>query len=167
MISGNFRAPCILAALALCLVVTSIIVSYSAAPAMAQATGNKAIWPKNFDDFILYATYDRGSAKEEAFALRETIEASKSGEPLPYGTQLVLSIWKNNALTGYFVMEKGVNWGVGFPEDEQTGDWHFQEFDTNGQVRRTATADRCQSCHSSQANNEYMFTIDRMRAYLP
>lgn len=134
-------------------------------PAIAQT--NRATFPKNFDEYVLYATYDRGSSKEEAFATRETLEIAKTGQPLPPGTQLVLGIWSDNALTGYFVMEKGMGWGADLAEEQRTGDWHFQQFDANGEVRRTAIAERCQSCHGSQADNDFMFTTDRLRAYLP
>ncbi|MRH98219.1 cytochrome P460 family protein [Agrobacterium tumefaciens] len=135
--------------------------------AFAQATGNRATFPKNFQDYVLYGTYDRGSSKEEAFATAETIAIAKSGQPLPPGTQLVLGIWTDYKLVSYFVMEKGVDWGLASSEDERTGDWHFQQFDTNGQIKREAIADRCQSCHGGQADNDFMFTIDRMRAYMP
>jgi len=40
-------------------------------PAMAQT--NRATFPKNFNQYVLYATYDRGSSKEEAFATPETL----------------------------------------------------------------------------------------------
>lgn len=135
--------------------------------AFAQATGNQATFPKNFNEHVLYGTYDRGSSKEEAFATAETIAIAKSGKPLPPGTQLVLGIWTDYKLVSYFVMEKGVDWGLASSEEQRTGDWHFQQFDINGQVKREAIADRCQSCHGSQAKNDFMFTIDKMRAYLP
>lgn len=134
-------------------------------PSMAQV--NRATFPENFDEYVLYATYDRGSSGEEAFALPETIEIAKAGLPLPPGTRLVLSILKNDALTGYFVMEKGQDWGLDFAEEQRTGDWHFQEFNTEGQVSQSAFAERCQSCHQGAAADDFMFTIDRMREYLP
>lgn len=108
-----------------------------------------------------------GFNKEEAFALPETLALAKAGKPLPPGTRLVLGVWRARQLAEYFVMEKGVNWGADFPADVSTGDWHFQQFDTSRQIRRTAFADRCQSCHSSQSRDDYLFTIDRMRAYVP
>jgi cytochrome P460 len=132
-----------------------------------RADTNRATFPKNFDKFVLYATYDRGSSKEEAFATPETIELSKSGKPLPAGTQLVLGIWTDYKLTGYFVMEKGVGWGADFNEEQRTGDWHFQQFDTSMQVRQTEIAARCQSCHQSQAGSDFMYTLGQMREYLP
>ncbi len=132
-----------------------------------RADTNRATFPKDFDKYVLYATYDRGASKEEAFAKPETIALSKSGNPLPAGTQLVLGIWTDYKLTGYFVMEKGVGWGQDVDEKLRTGDWHFQQFDTEGQVNRTAIAERCEACHQSQESNDFMFTIDRMRTYLP
>lgn len=128
---------------------------------------NRATFPKDFSRYVLYATYDRGSSKEEAFATPETLALAKSGQPLPPGTQLVLGIWTNYKLTGYFVMHKGVDWGQEIAADKKTGDWHFQQFSTTGQVERTAIAGRCESCHQGQASNDFMFTRDRMDAYLP
>lgn len=133
--------------------------------AMAQV--NRATFPKDFDQFVLYATYDRGSSKEEAFATPETLAIVKSGQELPPGTRLVLGIWTDYKLTGYFVMEKGLFWGLDFPSEQRTGDWHFQQFDIEGKVKRTAIAERCQSCHGSQADNDFRFTADRMEAYVP
>ena len=77
----------------------------------ASAQSNRATFPANFDKYVLYATYDRGSSKEEAFATPESLAIAKSGQPLPPGTQIVLGIWQDYKLTGYFVMEKGVGWG--------------------------------------------------------
>lgn len=134
----------------------------------AKADINRATFPEKFDDeYVLYATYDRGSSKEEAFAHPETLALAKSGQPLPPGTQIVLGIWQDYKLTDYFVMEKGEGWGLEVAEEMRTGDWHFQQFDTNRQVRRAAIAERCQSCHQGAAQNDFMYTIDRMRAYLP
>jgi hypothetical protein len=90
----------------------------------------------------------------------------KAGKPLPPGTQLVLGIWRARQLAEYFVMEKGVNWGADFPPNERTGDWHFQQFDTSRQIRRSLRY-RCQSCHSSQSRDDFMYTLNRMQAYIP
>ncbi|QND46072.1 cytochrome P460 family protein (plasmid) [Rhizobium lusitanum] len=151
----------------LCFFIAIATSSLISEQAFAQATGNRATFPKNFKEYVLYGSYDRGSSKEEAFATAETIAISKSGKPLPPGTQLVLGIWTDYKLVSYFVMEKGFDWGLSSPEELRTGDWHFQQFDLNGQVKREAIADRCQSCHGSQADSDFMFTIDKMRAYLP
>ncbi|MCQ1835987.1 cytochrome P460 family protein [Neorhizobium galegae] len=150
----------------ICLVLIAVTIS----PLLgmgAKADTNRATFPADFDKYVLYATYDRGSSKEEAFALPETIAFSKSGKPLPAGTRLILGIWADYKLTGYFVMHKGVGWGLEVEEERRTGDWHFQQFGLDKQVNRTAITDRCESCHQSAERNDFMFTIDRMRDYLP
>jgi hypothetical protein len=133
---------------------------------MAQAQTNRVTFPASFEQMVMYGDYRRGSGGELAYALQETIDIAQSGQPLPPGTHLVLEIYNNNALTGYFVMEKGEDWGLDFSEEQRTGDWHFQQFDTNMQVAAGANTARCQSCHQGAAS-DFMFTLDRMRAYLP
>ena len=73
---------------------------------------------------------------------RKPSTLAKAGRPLPPGTVLVLEIYDDNALTDYFVMEKREDWGLDFAEEDRTGDWHFQQFDPDGQVRRTASGSR-------------------------
>ncbi|MBX4862450.1 hypothetical protein G9X64_01060 [Rhizobium sophorae] len=137
------------------------------ASGLASAAANRATFPKDFKQMVMYGDYRRGSGGELAYALRETIDIAKAGQPLPPGTRLVLEIYDAGALTGYFVMEKGVDWGLEVEEEKRTGDWHFQQFDTNGQVNRTSIAERCEACHQGQESNDFMFTRDRMEAYLP
>ena len=149
------------------LAITLSLLTLFAPGAMAQAENNRATFPANFDQMVMYGDYRRGTGGELAYALRETIDIAKAGQPLPPGTRLVLEIYDSGVLTGYFVMEKGIDWGLDFAAEQRNGDWHFQQFGTDKQVRRTAIASRCQSCHQSQAANDYMFTIDRMRAYIP
>ncbi|WP_105434965.1 cytochrome P460 family protein [Neorhizobium tomejilense] len=137
------------------------------APNLAATAANRATFPKDFKQMVMYGDYRRGSGGELAYALKETIDIAKAGQPLPPGTRLVLEIYDDGALTSYFVMEKGVDWGLEVDEEKRTGDWHFQQFDINGEVNRAAIADRCESCHQSAANNDFMFTVNRMRDYLP
>ena len=92
--------------------------------AMTQAENNRATFPANFDQMVMYGDYRRGTGGELAYALRETIDIAKAGQPLPPGTRLVLEIYDNGALTGYFVMEKGAGWGGDYDERRRTGDWH-------------------------------------------
>ena len=55
----------------------SLLVAVFAFSASAQI--NRATFPADFDKYVLYATYDRGSSKEEAFAKPATLEIAKSG----------------------------------------------------------------------------------------
>lgn len=133
----------------------------------ALAQDNRASFPDTFGQMVMYGNYRRGSGGELAYALPETIAIAQSGEPLPPGTVLVLEIYSGGALTDYFVMEKGEGWGLDFAEEERAGDWHFQQFNTDRNVRRTAIADRCMSCHQGAADTDFMFTFNRMQDYMP
>jgi len=145
----------------------SLIGFLAIVPAASAQTNRITAFPAEFDQMVMYGDYRRGSGGELAYALPETIEIAKAGLPLPPGTRLVLEIYNDGALTDYFVMEKGQDWGLDFAEEQRTGDWHFQQFDPGKQVRRTPFADRCMSCHQGAAGSDFMFTYDRMLAYVP
>jgi hypothetical protein len=130
-------------------------------------TNRVTTFPADFDQMVMYGDYRRGSGGELAYALPETLATAKSGQPLPPGTRLVLEIYNSGSLTDYFVMEKGEGWGLEVSEELRTGDWHFQQFDTGRQVRRTAMAERCESCHQGAASKDFMFTYDRMLSFVP
>jgi hypothetical protein len=152
-----------------CLSLLAVVLTMLCAvvPAAQAQTNRVTTFPANFDQMVMYGDYRRGTGGELAYALQETIDTAKAGLPLPPGTVLVLEIYNSGALTDYFVMEKGVDWGLDFAEAQRNGDWHFQQFAPNQQVRRTAFADRCMSCHQGAASNDFMFTFDRMQAYMP
>lgn len=133
----------------------------------ANAQSNRASFPANFEDMVMYGDYRRGSGGELAYALPETIAIAQAGQTLPPGTVLVLEIYSAGALTSYFVMEKGEGWGLDFAEEDRAGDWHFQQFGTDQTVRREAIAERCVSCHQGAAESDFMFTLGRMQDYLP
>jgi hypothetical protein len=134
---------------------------------MFQGTASRVRFPANFDQMVMYGNYRRGSGGELAYALRETIDAAKAGQPLPPGTVLVLELYRENVLSEYFVMEKGAGWGLDFPEETRNGDWHFQQFGLNKQVSGASNPGRCMSCHGGQTTTDFMFTLDRMRDYAP
>lgn len=135
-------------------------------PATAQA--NRVTFPANFGEMVMYGDYRRGTAGELAYALPETIDTAKAGLPLPLGTVVVLEVYSDGALRDYFVMEKGQDWGLDFTAEQRTGDWHFQQYDASQTVRRTAFAEQCMSCHQGAgAEDEFMFSFDRMLSYMP
>lgn len=147
-------------------IVALVLAVLSTLPAAAQT--NRVTFPGNFDAMVMYGDYRRGTGGELAYALQETIDTAQAGLPLPNGTVLVLEIYNNGALTDYFVMEKGQDWGLDFPEDVRNGDWHFQQYDPSRNVRRTAFADRCMACHQGAgAESEFMFSYNRMLSYMP
>ena len=91
------------------LAITLALLTLFTLGAKVQAQTIRATFPANFDQMVMYGDYRRGTGGELAYALRETIDLAKAGQPLPPGTRLVLEIYDNGALTGYFVMEKGID----------------------------------------------------------
>lgn len=151
------------------IVLLSLAMIFCGLTSASQAQTNRiTTFPASFDQMVMYGDYRRGDGGELAYALQETIDAAQAGLPLPNGTVLVLEIYNGGALTDYFVMEKGPDWGLDFAEEVRNGDWHFQQFDPSRNVRRTAFADRCMSCHQGAgADREFMFSYDRMLSYMP
>lgn len=147
-------------------IVAYAVVALTSFMPAAQAQTNRVTFPDNFDQMVMYGDYRRGNGGELAYALQDTIDAAQAGLPLPNGTVLVLEVFWSGALTDYFIMEKGQDWGLDF--SEEVSDWHFQQYDANRNVRRTAFADRCMACHQGAgADSEFMFSYDRMLSFTP
>jgi hypothetical protein len=149
------KLPTILTAIA-ALVVSAIAVS-------AFASGDLVKFLANFEHGVRYATVERGNIKEDIFTGREAIEAAKRGKPLPSGTVITLVDYRDGKLFRYVVMEKRSGWGSQYPESKRNGEWEYQAFNADKSVNRAETLDRCFSCHKSQAANDFVFTLDRMK----
>jgi hypothetical protein len=149
------KLPTILTAIA-ALVVSAIAVS-------AFASGDLVKFPTNFENGVRYATVERGNIKEDIFTGREAIEAAKRGKPLPSGTVITLVDYRDGKLFRYVVMEKRSGWGSQYPESKRNGEWKYQAFNADKSVNRAETLDRCFSCHKSQAANDFVFTLNRMK----
>lgn len=53
------------------------------ASGLAATAANRATFPKDFKQMVMYGDYRRGSGGELAYALKETIDIAKAGQPLP------------------------------------------------------------------------------------
>jgi hypothetical protein len=129
----------------------------------AFASGDLVKCPENFESGVRYATVERGNIKEDIFTSREAVEAVKRGEPLPSGTVITLVDYRDGKLFRYVVMEKRSGWGAQYLEGKQNGEWEYQAFNADKSVNRSENLDRCFSCHKSQASNDFVFTLDRMK----
>ena len=92
----------------------------------------------------------------------QAIQAIKGNQPVAPGTHFVLVDYREGKVFRYFVMEKGSGWGADYREGRRTGDWQFQWFWPDRSVNLNENTARCQSCHSSQAAGEYLFTGNRI-----
>lgn len=131
--------------------------------AQVRADGDLVKFPEHFAEGVRYATVERGNIKEELFTSRAAIEAVKSGQPLPSGTVVTLVDYRDGKLFRYVVMEKRRGWGADYPPDKRNGEWEFQAFNADRSVNHKENLDRCFSCHKGQAQQDFVFTRDRMK----
>ena len=129
----------------------------------ATAGGDLVTFPETYAQGVNFATVKRGSTTEQLFTNRATIDAVKSGQPVPSGTVITMEDYRDGKLFRYFVMEKRAGWGAGYPPDKRNGEWEFQAFNADKSVNHNENLDRCFACHKSQERQDFVFTLDRMK----
>ena len=116
----------------------------------------------DLDKLVHYTTVKRGNVTEHIMTTPDAIEAVKARQPIAPGTNFVLVDHRDGKLFRYFVMEKGEGWGADYDDRRRTGDWQFQWFWPDKSINTAENTQRCQSCHSSQAGADYLFTGNRI-----
>jgi len=129
-----------------------------------HAEPTRATMP-DIDKLIHYTTVTRGDVTEHIMTTREAIEAVKRGEPIPNGTHVALVDYRDGKLFRTFIMEKGDDWGQDYPENRRTADWQFQWFKPDGTINEAENTARCQSCHMSRADRDFLYTFNEMRRF--
>jgi hypothetical protein len=122
-----------------------------------HAESNRVKFPE-IDKLVHYTTVKRGNVTEHIMTTPEAIHAIKSRQPVPAGTHFVLVDYRESKVFRYFVMERGEGWGAEYDDRRRTGDWQFQWFWPDRTINTNENTARCQSCHRSQADSEYLFT---------
>ncbi|MFP8965013.1 cytochrome P460 family protein [Pokkaliibacter sp. CJK22405] len=145
--------------------VSTVQAETSASENASAAANTQVQFPANPTAGAHYATVTRGSTREELYTSHEAIAAARAGEPLPNGTTIVLEDFRDDTLFRYVIMEKQAGFGEQVPEHQRTGDWLFREFAPDGTPNASVDGSRCMSCHQSQSANDFVFTLDRMKAY--
>ncbi len=135
-----------------------------AAAMQAWAANDRVQFPESYKDGVHYTTVNRGGIREELFTSPEVIAAARAGQPLPNGTVIMMEDHRGGKLHRYVVMEKRTGWGSAYPDNVRAGDWEFREFAPDRSPNLTENGQRCMSCHQSQAGQDFVFTLDRMRA---
>jgi len=163
------------------------ILAATAASAIAiqvRAGGDKVAFPANFASGVTYTTLDRADNKQyrELFVTPATaVDAAKKGEPLPNGTVITIVQYKAQVdaqgnpvkdangrfvkgdLIGFGVMEKRAGWGAEYPAETRNGEWEYQAFTADKKVNEKANLAGCFQCHKPQANQDYVFSYDKLR----
>ncbi|ALG75478.1 hypothetical protein VY88_24855 [Azospirillum thiophilum] len=127
-----------------------------------HAETNRVKFPENLDHLVHYTTVRRGNVTEHIMTTPEAMDAVKSGRPIPAGTHFVLVDHRDGELYRYFVMEKGEGFGADYDERRRTADWQFQWFWPDKSVNMQENTARCQSCHRSQADSDFLYTAYRI-----
>jgi Cytochrome P460 len=122
-------------------------------------------FPEDLEKGIVFATYDRGDIHEDIYINnKEAIEAVQSGEELPSGTVITLVGYKDGELDQYLVMEKRTGWGSQYSPEERNGEWEYQAFTLDREVREDNIG-RCFSCHANQERDQYINSLDQMEEF--
>lgn len=134
-------------------------------------------FPQNFDKGVLYFKNGRGSITEDIYISGQSMEAVQQGKVLPYGTVITLVEYFSKdekgsdgyALKGslkrYVVMEKRRGFGANRAFEERNREWEYQAFNPDKSIQTSENLNRCFSCHSSQKNNDFVFTLNDIRDY--
>ncbi len=129
-----------------------------------DAEPTKATMP-DISKLVHYTTVTRGEVTEHIMTTRETIEAVKAGKPIPNGAHFALVDYREGKVFRYFIMEKGAGWGDEYDENRRTGDWQFQWFKPDGTINTAENTARCQACHSSRSDREFLYTFNDVRRF--
>jgi hypothetical protein len=130
----------------------------------ALAAGDLVTFPDGFADGVRYAMVERGNIREEIFTSQSAVEAVKKGKPIPGGTVITLVDYRDGKLFRFVVMEKRSGWGAAYPPEKRNGEWEYQAFNADRSVNCSENVDRCFGCHKGQAQQDHVFTLDRMRS---
>ncbi|MFC5357981.1 cytochrome P460 family protein [Azospirillum himalayense] len=149
---------------AISIVRSALAVALGMVATAVRADGDLVRFPEGYDKGVHYATVERGGIREELFTSREAIEAARSGRPLPSGTVITMEDHRDGKLFRYVVMEKRAGWGTRHPPELRNGEWEFQAFHPDQTVNRNETVTRCMTCHKSREHQDFLFTLDRMKA---
>lgn len=130
----------------------------------ASAEQTRVSFP-DLDALIHYTTVIRGDVIEHMLTTQAAIDAVQAGQPIPAGTQVVLVDYREDKVYRYFVMEKGADWGADYDEGRRTGDWQFQFYWGDRSINMEENTARCQSCHQSRKESEYIYTYNDLRRF--
>jgi len=141
--------------------VTSLIAAVASLDAGAES--NRVTFPSNLDRLVHYGTVKRGDSTEHMLTSQDAIDAIRYGKEIPAGTHVVLADYRDGKVFRYFVMQKGQGWGADYDARRRTGDWQFQSFKPDRTINMGENTARCQSCHQSRSDSQFLYTLDDLR----
>ncbi|MCC9620320.1 cytochrome P460 family protein [Thalassospira sp. MA62] len=115
-------------------------------------------FPDGYEDWVHYGTFTRGGITEELFTSADAIAAAKAGDAFPDGTVIMMEDHRDGKLYRYVAMEKHEEWAP----LSQSGSWLFREWDADRVPNNSEDGRSCESCHTSQESNDFVYTHDLM-----
>jgi hypothetical protein len=132
--------------------------------------------------FVRYATVDKPERTPPIvrffYVNREALAEAKAGQPLPYGTVIVMEdhraeldaagrpatsaagdLVPTAEITNVFVQQKGAGWGAQYPAETRNGEWEYGWFLADGSPKADAKFDRCFACHKDVEAQDYNYTL--------
>jgi Cytochrome P460 len=149
-----------------------------------RAAADKIVFPADYAKGVVYMTIDRAENKrvQEFMTSQAALDAAKKGSPMPNGTSVLVvnysaqldaqgnavkdangRLVKTNEIVGYNVMQKQAGWGTDYPESKRNGEWEYQQFRADKTPNPTANLNGCFMCHKPQAEQDYVFSYDKMK----
>lgn len=136
-------------------------------------------------EFVHYATQNRVDKKQVvAVYANGAAAAARAGAPLAAGSVLVMEVYKaklgdggmpeteangdyrKGELAAVVVMEKQPGWGSEYSDALRNGEWEYAKFSADGKPADGST-EECLACHKPLANQDFVFTFDKLDALNP
>jgi cytochrome P460 len=154
------------------------------ATAQVRAGADNIAFPADYAKGVIYMTLDRPENKQvrDYMTSQAALDAAKKGAPLPNGTVIIVVQYaaqldaqgnpakdasgrmiKTNNIVGYNVMEKRTGWGAEYPEIKRNGEWEYQVFRADKTPNPNANLNSCFMCHKPQAEQDYVFSYDKLK----
>lgn len=149
-----------------------------------RAAGDKVAFPRDYAKGVLYWVQDRPANKQvrEYYISKGAIDAVQNDRAIPTGTVITVVQYntKNDAagnpvrgaderfikadIRGYTVMEKRTGWGAEYAADVRNGEWEYQSFLADTKPNAMSDLNTCFSCHKRQETQDFVYSINNIRA---
>lgn len=150
----------------------------------AFAGSEQIAFPEGYGtSFVRYATVNKPDRDPPIirffYVNEEALGEAKTGEPLPYGTVIVMEdhpavlddqgqpiaapngdFMPTAEISNIFVQEKQEGWGADYAPDVRNGEWEYAWFLADGSPKPDAKFDRCFACHKEEVEaQDFNFTL--------
>ena len=167
------------------LAIAALLLATAAVPALALAGPELVAFPAEYQKtFTLYNRIERPDRSPAAvrfmYAQPAAIAEAKPGQPIPYGTVLIMEDRKvligldgqpvrdaegrmvtTDEVTAVAVQEKRPGWGEAYPADKRNGEWEYAAFNPDGTRRAVSTAG-CFACHTDRRGRDFSFVFAKV-----